>query len=268
MGTRMPGMEGDVSMSSTDERPQELDFLGYGGGIVPFASSDVDFHRDVAMLARRVHAETRPHYEPVAAEFAALATTHLESVAEAGALLLLGKAGWRSVSELETSAALIEQLHMDLRDGPAIDAAQDTKVVRVADLTSETQWPRFSDAAVANTPVRSLLCIPLYTHIHTWGALMLLSHRPNGLDHGTEQAGAILATHAALTLEAMHHDRHYRSALGSRDIIGQAKGVLMERFDIDAGAAFALLTRLAEESHRPVVVVAKEMLETKLDGRP
>ena len=66
----------------------------------------------------------------------------------------------------------------------------------------------------------------------------------------------------------MHHDRHYRSALGSRDIIGQAKGMLMERSDVDAVAAFALLTRLSEESHRPVVVVAKELLETNAGYRP
>jgi AmiR/NasT family two-component response regulator len=92
---------------------------------------------------------------------------------------------------------------------------------------------------------------------------MLLSDRPNALDAESQQAGEILATHMALTLEAVHHDRQYRSALGSRDIIGQAKGMLMERFDVDALAAFALLTRLAEESHRPVVVVAKELLETK-----
>ncbi len=91
----------------------------------------------------------------------------------------------------------------------------------------------------------------------------MLADQPGGLDAAAEDAGEILATHTALTLDAVHHDRHYRSALGSRDIIGQAKGVLMERFDIDAVAAFALLTRLSEESHRPVVVVAEELLETK-----
>ena len=56
----------------------------------------------------------------------------------------------------------------------------------------------------------------------------------------------------------------YRSAPGSRDIIGQAKGASMERFDIDALAAFALLDPVVGGTRtRPVVVVAEELLETK-----
>jgi hypothetical protein len=138
----------------------------------------------------------------------------------------------------------------------------------VSDLGAETRWLRFAAAAIAQTPVRAMLCCSVYTHLHTWGALLLLADQPGELDADAKDAGEILAIHAALTLDALHHDRHYRSALGSRDIIGQAKGVLMERFDIDAIGAFALLTRLAEESRRPVVVVAKEVLGTKAQDRP
>jgi GAF domain-containing protein len=182
----------------------------------------------------------------------------------AGALLQLGKGEWHCVSELDTPAESIELFHTKLGEGPAIEAAQLREVVRVPDVFAETRWPHFIDAVVARTPVRSLRCLPLYTHIHTWGALTLLSDHPNSLDAETEQVGVVVATHMALTLESMHHDRHYRSALGSRDIIGQAKGILMERFDIDAGAAFALLTELAHKAHRPVVVIAKDVLDNKI----
>lgn len=57
-------------------------------------------------------------------------------------------------------------------------------------------------------------------------------------------------------------------AANCRQVVRQAKGMLMERFDVGAVAAFALLTRLAEESHQPVVVVAKELLETKSPHTP
>jgi GAF domain-containing protein len=254
-------------MSQTDDRSQELEFLGYDAGLVPVARTSLGLHREVADLARRMHAETRPHYEPVAAEFAALASSYIQGVTEAGALLLVPGSGRRSVSEPDSTAALVEQLHEEVGEGPAIDAVRTQQVVRVADLVAETRWPRFTEAAISRSPVRAILCCPLHTHIHSWGALILLAHQPHGLDDDAQEAGTILAAHMALTLEAVHHDRHYRSALGSRDIIGQAKGMLMERFEIDANEAFALLTRLAEESHRPVVVVAKEMLETKFDAR-
>jgi GAF domain-containing protein len=240
-----------------------MEILGYARRFAPTGRTCVELHRQIAKLSREVQGENKPHYEPVAEEFAGLAPTYIDDVEHAGALLFVGRAGWRSVSQPGTTGFVIEQLHLDCQDGPAIDAANGRRMVRVTDLAVETRWPRFTAAAAAQTAVRSMICYPLYTHVHPWGALMLLSDRPNVLGADSQQAGEILATHMALTLEAVHHDRHYRSALGSRDIIGQAKGMLMERFDVDALAAFALLTRLAEESHRPVVVVAKELLETK-----
>ena len=256
-------MSYDDVVNEANDWSDEAEFLGYDCGLDLVASTSAELHREVAELARRVHSETRLHYEPVAAQFASLATTHIHGVAEAGALLFFGRTGWSCVSELETDAALIEQLHKDVGDGPAIQATQTQQVVHVADLTAETRWPHFVDIVVSRTPMRSMLCLPLYTHLQNWGALALFGRQPGCLGSDAEQAGSIVATHAALALDAMHHDRQYRSALGSRDIIGQAKGMLMERFDVDAAAAFALLTRLAGESHRPVVVVAKEMLEKK-----
>jgi transcriptional regulator with GAF, ATPase, and Fis domain len=244
------------------EMPQEMEFVGYDRRFAPIHRASIDLHVQIAVLAREMQGENRPHYEPVAEEFVRLAPTYIDNVAHAGALLFVGRAGWRSVSQPGTTGFGFEQLHMDLEEGPAIDAADGRQVVRVTDLTVETRWPRFRDAAASKTAVRSMICYPLYTRIHTWGALMLFADQPAVLDGDSQQSGEILATHMALTLEAVHHDRHYRSALGSRDIIGQAKGMLIERFDV-AVAAFALLTRLAEESHRPVVVVARELLETK-----
>ncbi|MBV9514803.1 MAG: GAF and ANTAR domain-containing protein [Mycobacteriaceae bacterium] len=252
----------------TQEIAQEMEFLGYDRILTPVGRSCIELFRDTAELAREVQSETKPHYEPVVEQFAGLAAVHIDYVVAAGALMLLGKGGWRPVSPPGTTACVIEELHRDGGEGPAIEAADTRRVVQVTDLAAETRWPQFTDAARSETAVRSMICLPLYTHVRTWGALTLLGDQPNALDRDVQQAGEILATHTALTLEAVHHDRHYRSALGSRDIIGQAKGVLMERFEVDAVAAFALLTRLSEESHRPVVVVAKELLENKLSAKP
>lgn len=243
--------------------PLEMEFLGYDRGLTPIERAYLDLHRELAVLARQMRDETRPHYEPVLEQFAALAPRHIASVADAGALLSLGRGGWRVVSPAGSECNLIEQLHRDCDEGPGIDAARTKQTARVVDLAVETRWPRFTTSAAAQTSARSMLAIPLYTNTQTWGALLMLGSQVGTFGPDAEEAGQILATHAALTLEAMHQDRHYRSVLGSRDIIGQAKGVLMERFDIDVAAAFSLLTRLSEQSHRPVVVVAKELLETK-----
>lgn len=52
-----------------------------------------------------------------------------------------------------------------------------------------------------------------------------------------------------------------RRAVESRDIIGQAKGMLMERFSIDADAAFDLLVKLSQRSNTPVAVIAQKIVE-------
>ncbi|HZQ32925.1 MAG TPA: GAF and ANTAR domain-containing protein [Mycobacterium sp.] len=257
-------MEGGEQMDATADRLGESQFLGYDRGLFAVAATSVDLHQAIADTVREVRGQARPHYEPVAAQFASLAPTYVVGVADAGALLIVGRGDWRGVSEPGSNSARVEQLHMDLGEGPAFDAARKRCTVRVSDATTETRWPRVTAAITAHTPVRSLLCVPLYTHLRSWGAMMLLASQPNGLDDEAGRAATILATHAALTLEAVHHERHYRSALGSRDIIGQAKGMVMERFDVDATAAFALLTGMAEENHCPVVVGAKEMLGSKL----
>jgi AmiR/NasT family two-component response regulator len=70
----------------------------------------------------------------------------------------------------------------------------------------------------------------------------------------------MLATHAAAVLIAASRKRQFESALASRDIIGQAKGIIMQRFHVDAVRAFQLLTRLSQERNTPVRVIAQELV--------
>lgn len=61
----------------------------------------------------------------------------------------------------------------------------------------------------------------------------------------------------------MRRQDQFRSALASRDIIGQAKGVIMERFDLDAVEAFELLTRLSQQSNTRVVDIAAALIDSE-----
>lgn len=71
------------------------------------------------------------------------------------------------------------------------------------------------------------------------------------------------ATHIALAWSMMRRQDQFRSALASRDIIGQAKGVIMERFDLDAVEAFELLTRLSQQSNTRVVDIAAALIDSE-----
>lgn len=250
-------------MNQPDFRRDGAQFLGYHRGAAPPVTGEAGMHTSLANLVREVQTESRPYPEEVMERFAALAPAYIQGADEAGVLLTSGRRGFRPTEQTDSCPHLIDRLQEEMLEGPALECTTANQTVRVDDLTADTRWPRFAAAVVAQTPVRSMLSFQLYTHVQNWGALSLYAHRSRGFDASAEKLGLILATHAALTLEAVQRTRQFRSALGSRDIIGQAKGILMERYDITPGAAFALLTRLSQESHKPVVVIAKELVDTK-----
>jgi len=90
----------------------------------------------------------------------------------------------------------------------------------------------------------------------------ILSKQPNAFDIKAEATLAMLATHAAITLIAAEKETQFESALASRDLIGQAKGVIMERFKLDAGRAFAMLTNLSQDSNIPLRQIAEKLVES------
>jgi hypothetical protein len=79
------------------------------------------------------------------------------------------------------------------------------------------------------------------------GALNLFGVEPDVFTTDSEAVGAMLATHAAIAPIADDVRLQFQSALASRDIIGQAKGMIMERFEVDAVRAFEVLTRLSQD---------------------
>ena len=67
------------------------------------------------------------------------------------------------------------------------------------------------------------------------------------------------ATHAALAWDTARHQRRFRSALASRDLTGQAKGILIARFNIDPIRSFELLKRVSQESNTGLVHIPREL---------
>ena len=93
----------------------------------------------------------------------------------------------------------------------------------------------------------------------------MFAFSPNAFGPEEEAAGEVLATHAALALTAARTEEQLRSAVASRDAIGQAKGMLMERFDIDIDAirAFELLTKLSQETNTRLSVIAQQVIDRR-----
>ena len=99
------------------------------------------------------------------------------------------------------------------------------------------------------------------------GALNFYAERPHAFNTESEELGLVYVTHAALAWTALRHATQFRSALASRDIIGQAKGTLMERYHIDAGEAFNLLRKLSQQSNTPVTQISRRLVEADHPNR-
>lgn len=177
----------------------------------------------------------------------------------ADVLLISGSDLVRSVAATSELAVNIDDLQQRFREGPCLDAAVGESMVFCNDLREDERWPRFGKAAVA-AGVHSLLSFQLYTHNARMGALNLFALQPDVFTVERQAVGAMLATHAAVALIADDERLQFRSALASRDIIGQAKGMIMERFDTDAVRAFELLIKLSQNSNTRLAVIAQEIV--------
>jgi len=97
--------------------------------------------------------------------------------------------------------------------------------------------------------VGAMLCFQLFVAGDNLGALNLYSPTAGAFTEESESVGLIFATHAAVALAGAQQERQLTAAMISRDIIGQAKGIVMERFHINADQAFTLIARLSQEQN-------------------
>ncbi|UKO89774.1 GAF and ANTAR domain-containing protein [Rhodococcus erythropolis] len=189
----------------------------------------------------------------------------LDGVDHAGITLVRRFRAGHSADNLESVAPTgpvpqrFDALQHHYGEGPCFDAIWTHQTVRIDDVGSEARWPRLMAAALEQTPVRSTLAIQLYTDGQELGALNLFSDTAGGIDDETEEQAFNLATHAAIALSSARRGEQFSSALASRDLIGQAKGMIMERFDLDAIAAFRLIRTLSQEMNVPVIEVARRL---------
>jgi transcriptional regulator with GAF, ATPase, and Fis domain len=167
----------------------------------------------------------------------------------------------RTASATNPYPLLLDQIQRRHGQGPCLLAAWEQHVVRINDMTLDDRWPSYCREAVEATPIRSVMSFQLFADHLSVGSLSFYAEQPNVFDDEAAELGLILATHTALAWNTLRRDEQFRSALASRDIIGQAKGMIMERFKISAVQAFELLKRLSQNSNTPLVMVARQLVE-------
>lgn len=148
-------------------------------------------------------------------------------------------------------------------EGPCLEAVWQHHLMHVDDLNIDQRWPRYQRDALAQTPIRSILAFELFADHGSMAALNFYAEHPHAFSDESLEIGGIFATHVALAWSMMRRQDQFRSALASRDLIGQAKGVVMERFNLDAVEAFELLSRLSQRSNTKLIEVARSLIDSE-----
>jgi hypothetical protein len=159
----------------------------------------------------------------------------------------------------------LDQLQSELGEGPCITAADDPPkagVVVAHDLAADDaeRWPRFAPRC-AQAGYRSLVSVQLSLHGRRRSALNLYGHEPDVFDASAELTAGLFGVQAAVLLHGADHAAHLGHAVESRDVIGQAKGILMERFTVDDDEAFQMLVSSSQETNVRLVDVARWLTE-------
>ena len=170
----------------------------------------------------------------------------------------------------------LDQLQYDAGEGPCVEAARDPGPASsvCGDLAVSREWPRFGPAAAA-LGMRSVLAVALLPDARPprlTGALNLYSRERNGLTPADRDIALLLATHGSLALattraltKAELHATQLRAAIESRDIIGQAKGILMHRRGLTADEAFELLRHTSQGMNVKLADLARTLATRHLE---
>lgn len=151
----------------------------------------------------------------------------------------------------------------DLGEGPCLDTVRGHEIVLSQDLSRDGRWPARAPRVHQELGVSSMLSLPLYTARESYGALNLYGDQARAIGSDAMATANALAGHLAVAMAAGRGIHHLGRALVSRTVIGQAEGILMERFNMDAAQAFAYLQRMSSHLNRKLVSVADEIVRTR-----
>jgi GAF domain-containing protein len=205
-------------------------------------------------------------------------TTILERVSHYARLVLdADDAGvMRTVTrqKLETPAATTDrvdqahQLQARFDEGPCLDAMTGRATYVTNDVRTDPRWSQWGPA-VFELGIVSAVGVRLATRERGYGSLNIYADRPDAFTTADVELAEVLAAHATTAFAAAERAAGLETALESRTTIAQAQGILMQKFDIDADAAFDFLRRISQHENRRLHAVAEAVVvQRNANARP
>nr|WP_255426538.1 GAF and ANTAR domain-containing protein [Pseudonocardia sp. C8] len=165
----------------------------------------------------------------------------------------------------DDDAARLRAAQADLDEGPGIDARTGGVTVVVHDLAADGRWTAFGPLAREHG-VRSVVAVPLRCGWHT-GALTLWSRAVAAFDEPGQVLGELFGRYASIAVDSAEIRGDLRRAIERRDVIGQAKGILMVDRGVGPDEAFRILARRSQQENTKVADIARRLVAERL-GAP
>ena len=221
--------------------------------------SDENVAEDFAQMAMTLHGEeTLEQTVERVLEFALKAV----GCSYAGIIFVHRETRVETFAATDPLVAHLDKVQFEVGEGPDIEIIEDHRGVIVDDTETDRRWPAWSKQ-VADAGVRSMLGTRLYTSDSTIGSLNLYDVRPGVFTSEDRDIAHIMARHAAVAMASTREQDNLWKAIDARQLIGQAQGILMERFAIDAEQAFTVLRRYSQDRNLKLNVVAQRLIETR-----
>jgi GAF domain-containing protein len=176
------------------------------------------------------------------------------SVAEGGEI--------RTLAATDPSLRSLDLLQLALGEGPCFEALQGHGPIVSVDLRRDRRWPRWSPRVAQDADLDALMSFCLFSSGASAGTLILYSRSGAGFDHEDVQEAHVLAAQASVALAATLKERQLHQALETRTVIGQATGILMERFGLTPDHAFAVMRRVSQHHNIKLHVLAEHLVQT------
>lgn len=220
-------------------------------------SSGPDLAAEMSALAQNLEDE-----EGLGATLDAIVVAAVDSVPGAEHASISMVRGRREVTSRASTSALARDNDLaqyEAGEGPCLESLYERRTVQVPNMATEVRWPEFGRRS-RELGVGSMLSVQLFVRGDDLGALNLLSTSPAAFDGASEHIALLFASHAAVAIVGAEQEEQLRDVLAERDDIGQAMGVLMERYDVTPTRAFALLTRVSQRNNVRLLALARSIL--------
>ena len=181
--------------------------------------------------------------------------------AMAGVVFVHGRGRIETAAATHEAVRELEGIQVAEGSGPDLEVLDADEVIRVDDTRACDRWPAWA-AAADRLGVGSLLAVRLHTRDTTVGTLNLYAAEPGSFDEDDVAVAHIFARHAAVALSSARNLRNLWEAVDARKAVGQAQGILMERYRLSPDQAMAVLLRYSQDGNLKLRVVAEQLIET------